>query len=660
MFIAMAIVIPIEDRRGPHKLVEIQQQNADWREAQSLWLVGKRPRRESLWWDLGVGPRATALGAFFLSNRCLFFVFLLLLIAVIKIIVPAASWSLIRNATNLESFVFHSCFSFLIFISSLSHYLLKSKSIVSLLIVLLLKELIIMGRIRGYRDKLRTELHSVRQKTLECTLVFHTERDFSVCKAEAHVVVYRALEFLGSQSDSHGIRAANQVVIPLPSRAEETRKNCPNIEYKNVAITPILSDDIDVWLEFGASTMQIARILRMVEESDSAASTMPLKDLARLISLSRQAIGEHLRCFWQQEFRLPIQGSRASFQGMKSRVGEVLYHHLTDTVNAILRKSLALSPLGWERCLWQARSVVNALLDGEEMVSNISNSEIDSIKNILRNIESRKDARKRLDALLDKIDRQRDHVSATPRHHFEAILIKEHNFSLSKAGLYATMVEEKAAVSLCHNNTNQIVYYALAADEPGGKELSACRRVAVSLSYITPDDYDLAGRSRDLKCKKLQRFTTETKAQGGLLTLPDLAFLLGIAPQTVSRLIQSFKVYLPTRGRECDLGPSISHKSKIVTLYIEGFTETEVAKRTQHSLDAVSNYIHDFQAIMILVDQGLPTAHIRKVTKHSRRLVDEYIKLYRRLNIEENQWKLNLMRQSFSKQEKKALRLEEE
>ena len=203
-------------------------------------------------------------------------------------------------------------------------------------------------------------------------------------------------------------------------------------------------------------------------------------------------------------------------------------------------------------------------------------------------------------------------------------------------------------------DAQQIVFYATAADEPAGKQRSACRLQGVHLAYYEVQDHREAPKSNGLKLAKIIRFATAAKAQGGLLTVPDLAFLVGLAPQSIVRIVADSKLYVPTRGREWDIGPGLTHKTQIVTLYVQGYTETEIVHKTNHTYEAIERYIEDFRAVMCLHERGLPVAHLRKATGMSRRLVEAYLDLYHTLNIDENQWKLNLMRRGFAALEKKS------
>lgn len=54
------------------------------------------------------------------------------------------------------------------------------------------------------------------------------------------------------------------------------------------------------------------------------------------------------------------------------------------------------------------------------------------------------------------------------------------------------------------------------------------------------------------------------------------------------------KVVLPIRGRVTDMGPTLSHAEKIIRLYMDGYTETEIVRRTGHSYESIERYLIDF------------------------------------------------------------------
>ncbi len=180
----------------------------------------------------------------------------------------------------------------------------------------------------------------------------------------------------------------------------------------------------------------------------------------------------------------------------------------------------------------------------------------------------------------------------------------------------------------------KVVYWAVASHEPAGKPLDCCALVPVELTLV--DEGDIPDRAQDadfnrvkeMKLKKAGRYATEAKRAGGYLTYADLGFLLGIHPAAISALLQeNAGSVLPLRGSECDIGRGLTHRRKIVQLFLEMYTETEIADRTGHSYEAIENYIKEFGTVMLLSEQGLSVPMIRKVTGRSTGLVRAYLDL---------------------------------
>ena len=124
---------------------------------------------------------------------------------------------------------------------------------------------------------------------------------------------------------------------------------------------------------------------------------------------------------------------------------------------------------------------------------------------------------------------------------------------------------------------------------------------------------------------------SEAQRQGALLSHEDLANLLSSSPSTVKRDITSLRQkgeWVPTRGSTKDIGKGISHKSKIIELYLQGFQATEIALRTRHSLEAIKRYLEGFSRVTKLFFERLSIQEIRLVTGFSERLIDEYRRIY--------------------------------
>jgi len=162
------------------------------------------------------------------------------------------------------------------------------------------------------------------------------------------------------------------------------------------------------------------------------------------------------------------------------------------------------------------------------------------------------------------------------------------------------------------------------------------------------EDIPYASRGiAELTKQRIVRLTNETFDQGGLLTQADLAILLGECPRTIGRRIQELQdegIIVPTRGKRMDIGPSISHKTKIVEMYVDGYDFSDIKRRTRHSSESITRYLKDFARVIVLHEKGHSAREIRIITDHSERLVREYLELYERLNTEEYQDMLNQLR----------------
>lgn len=104
---------------------------------------------------------------------------------------------------------------------------------------------------------------------------------------------------------------------------------------------------------------------------------------------------------------------------------------------------------------------------------------------------------------------------------------------------------------------------------------------------------------------------------------------------------------VPLRGLECDIGRGITHRRKIIELYLEMHTETEIVVRTGHSYESVENYIKEFAAVAVLSERGLPPPLIRRVRGRSMKLVKTYLELIREYLGPEYAFRLHHLRKGF-------------
>jgi hypothetical protein len=110
----------------------------------------------------------------------------------------------------------------------------------------------------------------------------------------------------------------------------------------------------------------------------------------------------------------------------------------------------------------------------------------------------------------------------------------------------------------------ETIFFAISSDEGPRTRLSEGKIVPACLKYFSEDEHHLGPRGchknrvSDLKFARILRYTTQARKQGGLLSIPDLAMLMGIGIDAIRRLIKSnAKIVVPTRGLIKDMGRSV-------------------------------------------------------------------------------------------------------
>jgi len=179
----------------------------------------------------------------------------------------------------------------------------------------------------------------------------------------------------------------------------------------------------------------------------------------------------------------------------------------------------------------------------------------------------------------------------------------------------------------------QIVFHAASASEPPGKRISEIKTVPIHLTFHDRTDIRVLSEegTSALRKHKIIRMANEALDQGGLLTQEDLAVLLCSSRRTIRRDIKELKVQgieVPTRGTLQDIGPGITHKSKVVKMWLEGYEYTDIERKSGHSGCSVQRYLSGFSKVVRFYSRGYSSPEIRELADMSERLVEEYLDLY--------------------------------
>ena len=179
----------------------------------------------------------------------------------------------------------------------------------------------------------------------------------------------------------------------------------------------------------------------------------------------------------------------------------------------------------------------------------------------------------------------------------------------------------------------QIVFHAASASEPPGKRISEIKTVPIHLTFHDRTDIRVLSQegTSALRKHKVIRMANEALDQGGLLTQEDLAVLLCSSRRTIRRDIKELKgqgIEVPTRGTLQDIGPGVTHKSKVVKMWLEGYEYTDIERKTGHSGFSVQRYLSGFSKVVRFYSRGYSLPEIRELADMSERLALEYLDLY--------------------------------
>jgi uncharacterized protein DUF1670 len=206
----------------------------------------------------------------------------------------------------------------------------------------------------------------------------------------------------------------------------------------------------------------------------------------------------------------------------------------------------------------------------------------------------------------------------------------------------ASIISEKAEEILCvgkYSQENvlqpgQMIWNAICEKEPPGKPISSCSFETIRLTvHRLEDDIDVhktLGRSA-MRGQQILRMTLEAQDQGALLTQEDLGIILDCDVKTIRNDIKELQkrigILVPTRGNRKDIGPGITHRDKIIELYLKGKDAVSISRDMNHSLKAVERYISSFCRIFHCQRELKNTLKTALVVGVSVGLVNKYLEL---------------------------------
>lgn len=180
----------------------------------------------------------------------------------------------------------------------------------------------------------------------------------------------------------------------------------------------------------------------------------------------------------------------------------------------------------------------------------------------------------------------------------------------------------------------QLEITVISTEERSGKMIESMdkRRVILTIDNGTEDRQILREKGRvSLRRIRIQRMTDEAIEQNGIMSQEDLARVLRCDIRTIQRDIQAIRkrgIEVITRGVLHNIGRGQTHKVKIVGMYLEGSTYSEIKLRTSHSVGAIKRYLESFVKVLAAIHYGIDEIKkISTVTGISENLARQYREL---------------------------------
>lgn len=169
---------------------------------------------------------------------------------------------------------------------------------------------------------------------------------------------------------------------------------------------------------------------------------------------------------------------------------------------------------------------------------------------------------------------------------------------------------------------------------PGrGKTYKDTKMVPVVLTMVEEDDF-LAMKGgktfSQIRNHRIIKWFYEARQQGGLMAHIDASMLSGFEESLTSKIVRDYQVrtgdIVPTRGNVHDIGPGMTHKAKVIELYLKRYLTPDIARITNHSREAVDRYIRGFEIVRMLKEK-FNEKHIPVLAQMSKPLVKQYLEL---------------------------------
>jgi len=569
------------------------------------------------------------------------------------------------------------------------------KSLQKRILILKVKE-VTMGRPKYFRANIKDQINSLQYKSKYFYLKNINISRYGLCLAEAELLAEIANHYY--QNELLEI-PENCFTISLYQNFHSNKKqNLLSLPRKTVTIPAFSHYELDIYLQYGLKALQNHRIVNILDSIAFQNSKIDINLLAKIVNITPKSIRERLISFLKMGVGFPSltylsdkwftsTSTSTSTKTPLFRYAKALKDFFIENKNeGEIMQKLLISKMEWCGLLFNffqfsyaqkpsAFAKLNLHLPAQlaEEISTLTKDIIATPRYIEYsrlypriNIQNGTGTGTGTGTSSDS-DTAWNVVSSKSDRKDAFCNVLKHYFSFSNALIcdYLCFLHKEASQDNKNRKDGEIIYYAVSQDTISGTPLSNSEMVPIKLTIFSSDDTspDSPYHTNTRKWNKAQRYAIQAQSQKATLSQYDLAFLLGVSISVVKNLMKKHidsdsdsendndngkLIPIPTRGNMHDIGPGISHAQKIIKLYLEGHTETEIKFKTAHSYESIENYLRKFTKVVGLTDMGLNLNQIRMSAKMTYNLAAKFREIYEKYNTEEYGWIMAKIRNNFS------------
>ena len=487
-----------------------------------------------------------------------------------------------------------------------------------------------------YRQRIKAQASSVESKDLRAFLAYRilSQAGTEMSREKALAVAADAAGYLEGQKGGADLGSIN---VPLiKGRDYNAKRSADDQPEKMARLQFLAADDVEVLREFGNVAMLTARMARVMEDACRQDAVFDGRRLALLFPLSLRALRERLKRLWALGADLPLAGASRAYreQWRVPRGVLAVQCYLTGLPLYHVRRNLVFSQALWGQW-WPAFLEVleRQTEDVQVLMQDLAQPRclVRGWLNLAQNLPSTGIMRERLNHAATPESICQEDLAGPDA--FSRCLRETHQYTPSAADrLLADLNTLADQFGPGGREDGQILYFGVCSSEPPARPLTEARLCPVYLDYVESGDRSLVDVQSPgtLRTERIRRIVIGAYEQGAPLSIPDVAYVLGLSTDAVSTVLKQQKdVLLLTRGRVADTEPMLECAEDIVQMFFSGCTMTQIRQHTGRSRDLVERHLNHFARVASCVDRGMSPAKTGLALELSPRMVQRCISLYK-------------------------------